>query len=116
MQRVLTAYSKYYNTKYNKSGHVFQGPYRFVHIDNDRQLLHLSAYIHRNPREIRTWFKREGKYFWSSYQDFIKENRWKELLIPHIVVGQFRSKDEYEYFVRTSPAKLIEEELSKAEL
>ena len=50
MQRVLTAYSKYYNTKYEKSGHVFQGPYRAVHITDDRQLLHASAYIHRNPR------------------------------------------------------------------
>ena len=57
MQRVLTSYSKYYNTKYEKSGHVFQGPYQVVHIADDPQLLHLSAYIHRNCREIPKWFK-----------------------------------------------------------
>ena len=55
MHRVLTAYAKYYNTKYNKSGHVFQGPYRAVHIKDDRQLLYLSTYIHRNPSEIFKW-------------------------------------------------------------
>ena len=111
MQRVLTSYSKYYNTKYQKSGHVFQGPYRAVHIADDRQLLHLSAYIHRNPREISKWFKKEDQYIWSSYQDFIDENRWGNLIMPDIVIGQFKDKAEYENFVKTSPAKIKEEEL-----
>ena len=111
MQRVLTSYSKYYNTKYQKSGHVFQGPYRAVHIADDRQLLHLSAYIHRNPREISKWFKKEDQYIWSSYQDFIDENRWGDLIMPDIVIGQFKDKAEYENFVKTSPAKIKEEEL-----
>ena len=111
MQRVLTSYSKYYNTKYQKSGHVFQGPYRAVHIADDRQLLHLSAYIHRNPREISKWFKKEDQYPWSSYQDFIDENRWGNLIMPDIVIEQFKDKAEYENFVKTSPAKIKEEEL-----
>ena len=111
MHRVLNAYAKYYNTKYKKSGHVFQGPYRAVHIIDDRQLLHTSAYVHRNPREISRWFKNEDKYQWSSYQDFIGENRFDSLLMPDIVVGQFRNKAEYYEFVKTSPAKLIEGEL-----
>ena len=111
MQRVLTSYSKYYNTKYQKSGHVFQGPYRAVHIADDRQLLHLSAYIHRNPREISKWFKKEDQYIWSSYQDFIDENRWGDLIMPDIVIGQFKDKAEYENFVKTSPAKIKEKEL-----
>ena len=111
MQRVLTSYSKYYNTKYQKSGHVFQGPYRAVHIADDRQLLHLSAYIHRNPREISKWFKKEDQYIWTSYQAFIDENRWGNLIMPDIVIGQFKDKAEYENFVKTSPAKIKEEEL-----
>jgi len=111
MQRVLTSYSKYYNIKYQKSGHVFQGPYRAVHIADDRQLLHLSAYIHRNPREISKWFKKEDQYVWSSYQDFIDKNRWGNLIMPDIVIGQFKDKAEYENFVKTSPAKIKEEEL-----
>lgn len=106
MQRVLTAYSKYYNTKYEKSGHVFQGPYGAVHIEDERQLMHLSAYIHRNPREISRWFNNEDQYFWSSYQDFIGENRWGDLLLPDIIFGNFKDKEQYHKFVKTSPAKV----------
>ncbi|MBI2065860.1 MAG: transposase [Candidatus Zambryskibacteria bacterium] len=111
MQRVLNAYSKYYNTKYEKSGHVFQGPYRAVHVVNDRQLLHLSAYIHRNPREISRWFEKENQYPWSSYQDIIGLNRWDNLLLPDVLMGEFKDKKDYDKFVKTSPAKLAEEEL-----
>lgn len=111
MQRVLTAYSKYYNTKYTKSGHVFQGPYRAVHVKDDRQSLHLSAYIHRNPREILKWFKKEDEYPWSSYQDFINNNRWGNLLVQDIILGQFKNKEEYQHFVKTSPAKVLESEI-----
>ncbi|MEX2013897.1 MAG: transposase [Parcubacteria group bacterium] len=115
MQRVLNAYSKYYNTKYEKSGHVFQGPYQFVHIEDNRQLLHVSAYIHRNSREIARWFRKEHQYPWSSYQDFIGENRWGGLLVQDIILGQFKDKDKYNHFVQTSPAKLLEGELDYLE-
>ena len=111
MQRGLTAYSKYYNTKYDKSGHVFQGPYKVVHITDNRQLLYLSAYIHRNPREIVKWFRKEDQYQWSSYQDFIGENRWGKLILPDIIIGQFKNKAEYKNFVKTSLAKLLKGEL-----
>jgi len=111
MQRVLTSYSKYYNTKYKKSGHVFQGPYRAVHVSDDRQLLHLSAYIHRNPREISKWFNKEDEYQWSSYQDFIDENRWGNLIVPDIILEQFKDKTKYKNFVKTSPSKILKGEL-----
>jgi|SRR3989344_417453 len=111
MQRVLTAYSKYYNTKYNKTGHVFQGPYQAVHIEDDRQLLYLSAYIHRNPRELINWLNKEDKYQWSSYQDHIGENRWGDLLLSNVILEQFKNRKKYQEFVKTSTAKLLESEL-----
>lgn len=108
LQRVLTAYSKYHNLKYEKSGHVFQGPYRFVHIDNDRYLKYLSAYIHRNPIEILGWRHRELEYPWSSFQDFVNENRWGKLLVPNIVSDEYSGGKSYLRFVNTSPAKIRE--------
>ena len=111
MQRVLNSYTKYFNTKYNKSGHLFQGPYKAVHVKNNTQLLYLSSYIHRNPREIKEWFNKEGIYQWSSYQDFINENRFEELLVFDIIGGQFKNKKEYDEFTKTSSAKLLKEEL-----
>ncbi|MEI7709179.1 MAG: transposase [bacterium] len=112
MQRILNAYTKYYNTKYQKSGHLFQGPYKAVHISDNTQLLHVSAYIHRNPRELATWTNKEDKYLYSSYQDFINENRWGKLLASDIVLEQFKDKDEYHDFVKTSSSKLLEDELT----
>ena len=81
MQRVLNSYTKYYNERYGTSGHLFQGPYRAVHIENNTQLLHLSAYIHKNPIEIKEWSKKWQEYEWSSYNDFIGTNRWGNTLL-----------------------------------
>ena len=53
MQRVLNAYTKYFNTRYQRSGHLMQGPYRAVHLKDNDQLLYTSAYIHRNCRTIK---------------------------------------------------------------
>ena len=73
--------------------------------------MYLSAYIHRNPHELARWQDREQQYPWSSYQDFIGENRWGNLIMLDIIIGQFKDKAEYENFVKTSPAKIKEEEL-----
>lgn len=105
MQRVLCAYTKYFNTKYKKTGHLFQGPYKAVHIENNDQLLYLSTYIHRNPREMSEWKNKELAYLWSSYQDYSKENRWNELLKQDIIIQQFSNRNEYKDFVETSIAK-----------
>ncbi len=113
MQRVLNSYTKYYNTKYQRSGHLFQGPYKAVHIKDDRQLMYLSTYVHRNPRELKGWKNKEHLYTWSSYQDSIGENRWSELLQNDIIIGRFKQPSDYRKFVETSPAKLLEEELGE---
>ncbi|MEK7194412.1 MAG: transposase [Patescibacteria group bacterium] len=110
MQRVLNAYTKYINEKHKKSGHLFQGPYKAVHVGDNQQLLHLSAYIHRNPREMEK-NKDFENYRWSSCQDYIGANRFEGLLVPEIVTGQFSLQSEYQEFVLTSPAKLLENEI-----
>jgi len=104
MQRTLMGYTKYFNTKYTTSGHVFQGPYRAVHQSDNEQFLHLSSYIHKNPRELKEWKNREQHYFWSSLCDYTKQNRWGDLLHQAIIHEQF-SPAEYMQFVKSSPAK-----------
>ncbi|MCX6786511.1 MAG: transposase [Candidatus Kaiserbacteria bacterium] len=111
MQRVLNGYTKYYNTRYRVSGHLFQGPYRAIHIEDDDQLLYLSTYIHRNVRGLQQWKSNEQKYEWSSYQDYIDKSRWDKLLSTEVVLGQFKTASEYEMFVRTSIAKTLGEVL-----
>lgn len=111
MKRSLGGYAKYFNTKYGASGHVFQGAYNAVHTEDNNQLLHTSAYIHRNPRELPGWKGREKKYPWSSLSDYIGENRWGILLRPEIILDQFSDKESYGVFIEGSSAKSTPQEL-----
>lgn len=104
MHRILTAYSAYFNRKYKHSGHVFQGPFVSVPIETNTQLLHVSAYIHKNPTEIG-WKGKEHLYPWSSYQDYVNVNRWGDLLDRRIILEQFDTISDYRFYVTTSLAK-----------
>jgi len=107
MQRVLTAYVKYFNLRHDKSGYLFQSKFKNVLIEDDRQLMHTSVYIHKHPIEIG-WKGKEEKYPWSSYQDYIGKNRFGALLVTDIITQRFiEDKDVsgYKEFVSSSPAK-----------
>jgi putative transposase len=112
MQRVLNSYTKYFNTKYEISGHLFQGPYKAVHLEDNDQLLYLSAYIHKNCNEISEWKNKYFKYPWSSLSDYVENNRWGKLLERDIICDQFKEQEEYKEFIKTSSAKEIEEEIT----
>lgn len=111
MQRVLNSYTKYFNTRHGTSGHLFQGAYRHVYVRDNNQLLYLSAYVHQNPRDLIEWRNKKNEFFWSSYQDYVKNNRWGKILENEIILGQFKNKEEYKNFVRTSGAKELKEKL-----
>lgn len=49
MHRMNTRFSKYYNLKAARTGHVFEGRYKSIAVQNDNYLLSLVRYIHRNP-------------------------------------------------------------------
>ena len=105
MQRILNAYAKYFNTKYETVGHLFQGPYRAVHVEDNDQLLYLSTYVHRNPRELPNMAGKEHTYEWSSYRDYLGPNRFGTLLDPSLVLDQFDNGTDYRDFVDSSIAK-----------
>jgi len=105
MHRILMAYAKYFNEKYKKSGHVFQGPFRAVYISSNAQLLHTSAYVHLNQNEI-SHISNSYTYTWSSSRDYIGNNRWGELLNQCIILDQFKdNKAGYKKFLEDSGVK-----------
>lgn len=55
MQSLLTSYSRYFNTKYHRSGSLFESRYKASMISDDAYLEHISRYIHLNPRQWRTY-------------------------------------------------------------
>lgn len=83
MRKLLTSYSKYFNTKYKRTGSLFEGRFKSVHIENDNQAKYLFSYIHLNPvKLIDNKWKENGikdnkkteafleKHQWSSYLDY----------------------------------------------
>lgn len=110
LQRIEIAYTKYFNIKHDRSGYLLQGPFQSVTVDDNAQLLHLSAYIHFNPRELKNWKHKERFYPWSSYLDFVGENRWGGFLSRGIILEQFKGPAEYKDFVETSGVKSSEED------
>lgn len=65
MHGINNKYSKYYNYKYKRVGHVFQSRYKAVLIQDERYLLSLIRYLHRNPIRAKMCEKIEN-YKWSS--------------------------------------------------
>ena len=67
MHSLNTAYVKYFNKKYQRHGHLYQGRFASSIVDNYTYSLTLSAYIHNNPKDIPGYSGREEEYKYSSY-------------------------------------------------
>ena len=50
MKRVSGGYTWYFNNKYGRTGSLFQGRFKSVHVKSNEYLLHLSVYINLNAR------------------------------------------------------------------
>ena len=64
---LLLRYTKYFNTKHNRVGRLYQGRYKAVRVDSDEYLMHLSKYIHTNPLD----YTNNIIDAYSSYSDYL---------------------------------------------
>jgi len=65
MHQINNNYSKYFNGKYKRVGHVFQGRYKAILVQDERYLKGLLRYVYQNPVQARLC-KEVGEYKWSS--------------------------------------------------
>ena len=66
MQWLGTTYTRRFNIKNKQSGHLFQGRFKSILVENASYFLTLSCYIHRNPLRAGM-VERLMDYPWSSY-------------------------------------------------
>ena len=66
MHGINLAYTKHYNHKYKKCGHLWQGRFKSFVISKDSYLLNCVNYIEYNPVRAKIADKPED-YPWSSY-------------------------------------------------
>ena len=112
MQKLGTGYTMYFNKRYERSGVLFQGPYKAKHISTDEYILHLSRYIHLNALSIKSsnWASRGAgdrseayqflmKYKWHSLPFWIEDKPNLVNLHSRIILDQFSSKKSYTDFL-----------------
>ncbi len=98
--RVCTSYSKYFNKKYDKVGHIFQDQFKQIMIDNDNYLKWLSCYIHQNPK-VAGIVKNIEQYKWSSYNNFIGKDI-NNICDREIILSYFKNNKEFKDFTESS--------------
>lgn len=70
MKRLGSAYVYWYNQKYGRVGHLFQGRFHSEPVDDEAYLLVALRYIHQNPIKAGITANCES-YPWSSYHDYL---------------------------------------------
>jgi putative transposase len=99
MRNIQNSYSKYYNTKYERNGSLFQFMFKAVRIDTDEQLLHVSRYIHLNPvTAYLIGIKDLASYPWSSFRDYLNPDD-NSFVKSDTVLNHFPSREKYREFV-----------------
>lgn len=75
MKSIGVSYAYWFNHKYERNGHVFQGRYKSENVEDDAYLMTVIRYIHQNPVKAGIVSAPE-KYLWSSCGIYygIKEN------------------------------------------
>ncbi len=94
MKKVCTGYAMYFNKKNERSGILFQGRFKSVHIDSNDLLLYISAYVNCNS-EIHN-FEKAKDYQWCSFPEYL-DNR-KGVCQKGIVLDQFANAINYGNF------------------
>ena len=70
LQGIQFTYTQYYNRRYRKVGHLFQGRYKAILCDRDAYLLELVRYIHLNPARLKNP-QPIATYRWSSHPAYL---------------------------------------------
>ena len=94
MQWFGANYTRYFNIKHKRRGHLFQGRFKSLLVENDRYMLQLSCYIHRNP--LRSGMvERLADYKWSSYLKYAYRDKTYDWTATEMILFQFTSKNKH---------------------
>ena len=68
MGNLLSSYALVFNRRHGREGHLFQGRFKSVPIEDDAYLLTVVRYIHQNP--VKANMTPTCDYPWSSYNEY----------------------------------------------
>ena len=101
MRKLQNSYAKYFNTRNNRSGSLFQSMFKAVRVLTDEQLIHVARYIHLNPVTgyILKNIEELSTYPWSSYRIYVG-NQTSEVVNTDLVLSLFSSKEKFIEFTK----------------
>ena len=97
-QRVFNSYVKMFNKRYDRTGTLFEGRFKAIHVDREGYLLHLCRYIHANPVKDGLVPRLED-WPYSNYHEWIGARRGS-LVDMAFVTANFPQPDLYRQFVQ----------------
>ncbi len=97
MQWFGTTYTRRFNLNNRQNGHLFQGRYKNIIVENETYLLRLSCYIHRNPLRANI-VNRLADYPWSSYRYYGYSKKPPNWLKTHLILSQFHGENPYKLY------------------
>jgi len=117
MQMLNTAYVRYYNRRYNRTGHLYGDRFASYIVHNERYSHTLSAYIHNNAKNLPGYGGREEEYPYSSYG--IYTGRRKDLLgivdtdfiLQRFSKDKKRAEQKYRFFTQSMKDRGILKEI-----
>ncbi|NOY69199.1 MAG: hypothetical protein GXP53_06860 [Deltaproteobacteria bacterium] len=93
MQWFGANYTRKYNIRHERTGHLFQGRFNSFLIENDSYLMRLSCYIHRNPLRAGI-VKRLANYRWSSYPVYAYGKKPPEWMNTELIFSFFTGRQK----------------------
>lgn len=102
MNRLLTSYTKFFNTRHERSGPLFEGRFGSILVETEEQLLHLVRYLHLNPHSsiIVKTMSDLIIYPWSSLPEYLnKEPKLKICTGKQTILSQFSNLEKFLDFV-----------------
>lgn len=73
IQSITISYSSYFNTKYERVGHLFQNRFLSKNIETGEYLKNVCRYIHQNP--VKSEIAKVERYEWSSYSEYLNKEK-----------------------------------------
>lgn len=83
VQKIANSYVYYFNKKYDRCGHLFQGRFKSEPIDSKEYFKTVFRYILKNPE--KAGLSKFDTYKWSSYKNYIKNDCKSQISLDLIV-------------------------------
>ena len=114
MKQLNANYAIYFNKKYGRSGHLWQGRFKSWYVTDEAYLYTLMIYIEQNPLKAKI-IQKLGEYPYSSYHYFLESTTVPLCLRQSWIVQNYNADtDAIEAFFEASIDTAVLQELKKA--